>query len=120
MTFLIDPPLLVSFALLSFAIGERVKNRTELPVGKILSIFSLCVIIFTSTSLYLNLPIMDWFWVPFYPVVTSGRDLMINSGLFSFESVNTAGLIDALSALQIMLYPLWTYLGVRLWFRIKG
>ncbi len=115
MTFLIDPFLLVTFAVISYAIDRRVQSRTALPVGKILALFSLSVIIFTSTTLYLNMPFMDWFWTPFYPAITSGRDLMINSGIFAFESSNTAGLTDLLAALQIMIYPLWTYLGVRLY-----
>lgn len=120
MTFLIDPPLLVVFSLISCAIGVRVQSKTSLPVGGVLAIFSLCAIIFTSTSLYLNMWYMDWFWTPFYPTITSGRDLMINSGLFGFESSSTAGMIDALAAIQIVLYPLWTYLGLRLWPRIGG
>ncbi|MHA1135071.1 MAG: hypothetical protein ACTSSE_01135 [Candidatus Thorarchaeota archaeon] len=115
MTFLIDPALLVIFTVVSFWIGQRISNRTELPVDRILTIFSLCTIIFTSTSLYLNLWYMDWFWVPFSPIVTSGRDLMINSGIFSFESINTTGLVDLLAAIQIALYLLWTYCGYRLW-----
>jgi hypothetical protein len=114
MTFLIDPPLLVAFALLSCWIGRKVQNRTNAPVGQILAWFSLCVILFTSTSLYFNLEFMDWFWQPFYPIVTSGRDLMINTGLFSIESVDTAGLIDALAVFQIAIYPIWTHLGLRL------
>jgi hypothetical protein len=57
---------------------------------------------------------MDWFWLPFSPAITSGRDLMINSGIFNFESENTAGLIDALAFVQIALYPLWTYVGMNL------
>jgi len=65
------------------------------------------------------MPYMDWFWVPFQPAVTSGRDLMINSGIFSFESVNTVGLIDTLAVFQILLYPLWIYAGYRLYYRFK-
>jgi len=114
MTFLIDPALLIIFTLISCWIGHAVKDKTNLQIGKILSIFSLCVIIFTSTSLYLNLWYMDWFWQPFVPIVASGKDLMINSGLFNFESVNTVGLIDSLAAIQIIFYPLWTYTGLRI------
>jgi len=114
MTFLIDPGLLIIFSIISYWIEDRVKTRTTLPVGKILAVFSLCVIIFTSTSLYLNMWYMDWFWQPFSPLVTSGKDLMINSGIFSFESTNTQGLIDGLAALQICLYPLWTAIGIKM------
>ncbi len=62
---------------------------------------------------------MDWFWQPFAPTVSSGRDLMINSGIFSFEFENTNGLIDTLAALQIMIYPVWTYIGLKLWAYFK-
>ncbi|TXT55324.1 MAG: conserved membrane protein of unknown function [Candidatus Thorarchaeota archaeon] len=113
MTFLIDPPLLFSFGFISYFIGAKVSDKTNMPIGKILAVFSLFTIIFTSSSLYLNMSYMDWFWIPFQPAVTSGKDLMINSGLFSFESTDTAGLIDALAAIQIALYPLWIYLGVK-------
>lgn len=119
MTFLIDPGLLIIFAIISCWIGQVMQEKTSKPIGLILAIFSLCVIIFTSTSLYLNLWYMDWFWQPFAPSVSSGRDLMINSGIFSFESENTAGLIDALAALQIIIYPLWTYIGLKLWSHFK-
>jgi hypothetical protein len=62
---------------------------------------------------------MDWFWEPFAPLVTSGKDLMINSGIFHFETTNTAGLIDALAIIQIILYPLWTFIGLRVWSYFK-
>ncbi len=38
---------------------------------------------------------------------------MINSGIFTFESVDTAGLIDLLAFIQIALYPLWTFIGLK-------
>lgn len=119
MTFLIDPGLLIIFTIISCWIGKSVKERTSKPVGLILAMFSLCVIIFTSTSLYLNMWYMDWFWQPFSPAVSSGKDLMINSGLFNFESVNTTGLVDILAAVQIILYPLWTFIGLRIWSHFK-
>lgn len=115
MTFLIDPPLLIIFGYVSFVIGNALKHKTRLPISKALVIFSLCTIIFTSSSLYLNMGYVDFFWLPFVPVVSSGKDLMINSGIFSFESTNTAGLIDALAFLQIAIYPIWIYLGVKLY-----
>ena len=115
MTFLIDPALLIIFGYVSFVIGNALKGKTEFPISNALVIFSLCTIIFTSSSLYLNFGYMDFFWLPFVPVVSSGRDLMINSGIFSFESTNTAGLIDALAFLQIAIYPIWIYLGVKLY-----
>jgi hypothetical protein len=119
LTFLIDPPLLITFGFVSYIIGDSIRGRTKLPVSQILAVFSVCTIIFTSSTLYLNLWFMDWFWQPFSPLVSSGRDLMINSGIFSFESENTAGLIDTLAFIQIALYPLWIYIGVRLhhWYK---
>lgn len=115
MTFLIDPALLIIFGYVSFVIGNALKGKTKFPVSNALVLFSLCTIIFTSSSLYLNLGYVDFFWLPFVPAVSSGRDLMINSGIFSFESINTAGLIDALAFLQIAIYPIWIYLGMKLY-----
>ena len=115
MTFLIDPPLLIIFGYVSFVIGNALKHKTQLPISKALVIFSFCTIIFTSSSLYLNMGYVDFFWLPFVPAVASGKDLMINSGIFSFESTNTAGLIDVLAFLQIAIYPIWIYLGVKLY-----
>jgi hypothetical protein len=37
---------------------------------------------------------------------------MINSGVFHFEYLNTAGLIDAVAVLLFALYPIWLYCGV--------
>ncbi len=119
LTFLIDPPLLIIFGAVSFLIGEKLQNRTTLPIGRILAVFSLSVILFTSTALYLNMPFMDWFWTPFQPAASSGRNLMINSAIFSFESVDTAGLTDALAFVQILLYPIWLYVGIRLFLRMR-
>ncbi len=115
MTFLINPPLLIIFGYVSFVIGNALKHKTQLPISKALVIFSLCTILFTSSSLYLNMGDVDFFWLPFVPAVASGKDLMINSGFFSFESTDTAGLIDALAFLQIAIYPIWIYLGVKLY-----
>ncbi len=115
MTFLIDPPLLIIFGYISFVIGNALKHKTQLPISKALVIFSFCTIIFTSSSLYLNMGYVDFFWLPFVPAVASGKDLMINSGIFSFESTETAGLTDALAFLQIAIYPIWIYLGVKLY-----
>ncbi|MGM0687047.1 MAG: hypothetical protein ACQET3_08775 [Promethearchaeati archaeon] len=116
MTFLIDPPLLVGLAMLSQYLGSKITSGNSRKIGQLLALFSLCTIMFTSSSLYLNMWYMDWFWCPFQPLVASGKDLMINSGIFSFESVNTAGLIDALAAFQIILYPVWIYLGYRIYY----
>ncbi len=115
MTFLIDPPLLIIFGYVSFVIGNALKHKTQFPISKALVIFILCTIIFTSSSLYINMGYVDFFWLPFVPAVSSGKDLMINSGFFSFESTDTAGLIDALAFLQIAIYPIWIYLGVKLY-----
>lgn len=119
MTFLIDPPLLIGLAMLSQHLGSKIVSGNSRKPGQILALFCLFTIIFTSSSLYLNVSYMDWFWTPFQPAVTSGRDLMINSGIFTFESVQTAGLIDALAALQIAVYPLWIYIGYRVYYRLK-
>lgn len=112
MTFLIDPPLLIIFGFLCYIIGEKLRERTRLPITLALAIFTMATIWFMSISLYLNMPHMDWFWQAF-PPATSGKELMINSNLFAFESVNTAGLVDAIAFLIIATYPIWLYIGLK-------
>ena len=119
MSFIIDPPLLIGLALISCYIGNKTKEKTSLPIDRILLIFMLCTIWFLSGSLYLNMEYMDWFWLPMYPAVTSGRDFMINSGIFSFEAVDTTGLIDIISFCLMAIYPLWVYLGAKLYSKIQ-
>jgi hypothetical protein len=118
LTFLIDPPLLMVFSLVSMTIGSWARIRTSRPVGSILVVLSLVVIMFTSSSLYFNCWWLDWFWQPFSPAVTSGRDLMVNSGLFAFDTSTPSIVSDALAVLQIALYPLWSYLGVLIYQRL--
>ncbi|TFG14648.1 hypothetical protein EU537_02985 [Candidatus Thorarchaeota archaeon] len=120
MTFLIDPFLLIGLTILSMRMGQKAKPQDPRRIGKLLSLFSLVVIIFTSTSLYNNGWWMDWFWIPLQPYATSGKDLMINSGIFAFESQNTQGLIDFLAYLQIALYPLWSFVGYSLYQRFMN
>ena len=117
MTFIMDPPLLLFLGFISLKIGDWVKDKTKLPVGKTLLLISITSIMFMSTSMYLNMWWMDWFWTPFQPIATSGKDMMINSAIFSFESTNTAGLIDALAAIQIAIYPVWLYVGTKVYER---
>lgn len=117
--FLIDPFLLIFFGFLSLLIGSYTKRYTSLPIDKVLVYFSLIVMTFAGITLYLNNPILDWMWMPFYPLATSGRDYMINSLLFNFESVNTTGLTDAISAILIAIYPIWITLGVLIFKRWK-
>jgi len=100
------------------AIGSWVSKRTDRKIGIPLAVFCLVVIIFTSSSLYFNGWWMDWFWQPLYPAATSGRDLMVNSGVFAFDTSTPSVLADALAVLQICLYPLWSYLGIRIYQRL--
>ena len=117
--FLIDPFLLIFFGFLSYLIGHYLKPYLKFNIGKPLVYFSLLIMIFASVSLYLNNPIMDWMWLPSYPLATSGRDFMINSFIFHFESTYTTGLIDGIAALLIAIYPIWITLGVWIFKRWK-
>ncbi len=115
MTFIMDPPLLLFLGYISLRIGDWAKTKTKLPIGNLLLVFFIVSMMFMSTSMYLDMWWMDWFWTPFQPYTTSGKDMMINSGLFSFESTNTVGLIDTLAAIQIAIYPVWLYIGTRIY-----
>ncbi len=112
--FLIDPFLLILFGFLSYYIGDRYGHRTRIPIAKFLAYFSFAVMSFAGVSLYLNNPVMDWMWRPFFPFATSGRDFMINSLIFPFPSdpALTVGLIDAVAAVLFAVYPLELYFGI--------
>lgn len=103
MSFLIDPPLLY----LNGAAYARVAPRQapRLAVGTV-ALFWL-----VSVALYL-----DRAWTrPLWRAcrARSGRDWMINSGVFSFDE-RRAGLgTHVLAALAFCTYPLWIALGLR-------
>jgi hypothetical protein len=65
----------------------------------------------TSISLYLNLEWTRWIWE--MCGAESGRDWMLNSGVFRFDHRHASRRTHAVSAAILATYPAWLALGVR-------
>lgn len=105
MSFLVDPPLLVaSGATIELAApDERTARRLEAVV--------LGVFVVTSVSLYGN---ARWVhWMARLCRAQSGRDWMLNSGVFTFDHENAGVPTHVVSAAIFSTYPLWIRLGRR-------
>ncbi len=106
MSFLIDPPLLVATgaALERLAPDEESKKLADKAV--------LVTFLGISTGLYLNLPGLGFVWKPFR--AKSGRDWMLNSGVFRCNYENPPLRTHLAAAAIFATYPLWLKLGHRL------
>ena len=113
-SFLIDGPWLVSIGWLLGKIVNRFvedadKNR---KLKLFLGVATIAMFYITSISLYFNLEWTRWIWE--MCGAESGRDWMINSGVFNFdhENVGTGG--HVLAALLFATYPVWLEAGFKL------
>jgi hypothetical protein len=113
-SFLIDGPWLVSIGwLLGKIVNKHVEDADKNQKTKwFLGMATIAIFYMTSVSLYFNLEWTRWIWD--MCGAKSGRDWMINSGVFNFdhENVGTAGHI--LAALLFATYPIWLKAGFRL------
>jgi len=113
-SFLIDGPWLVSIGwIIGKIMNKYVEDEEQNKRAKgILGFLTIAVFWITSISLYLNLSWTRWIWE--MCGAESGRDWMINSGVFNFdhENVGTAGHITA--ALLFLTYPVWLKAGFKL------
>jgi hypothetical protein len=119
-SFLIDPPWLVSIGYLYSRATERLVKDEERRkrVRKFLDLATLGAFYATSISLYFNLEWTRWIWE--MCKAESGRDWMINSGVFKFDHQNVSPRGHAISAAIFATYPLWLKLGYRLAERASG
>lgn len=111
MSFLLDPPLLVAAGILI----ER--SNSPKPIKAAMEVGTLATFIGTSVSLYLNDPKTKWLWE--ICGANSGRDWMLNSGVFHFdyeddENIKTHMISGAIFAT----YPIWLRLGRKVGRRI--
>ncbi|MBU4194339.1 MAG: hypothetical protein KKF66_05015 [Actinobacteria bacterium] len=113
-SFLIDGPWLVS---LGWMMGKLVNRFVDdedqnKKVKGLLGVTTLLMFWVTSISLYFNMGWVRWMWE--MCGAESGRDWMINSGVFNFdhENVDTKGHIIA--ALLFATYPIWLKVGFML------
>ena len=84
----------------------------------VLSFITILLFYVTSISLYFNLEWTRWIWE--MCKAESGRDWMINSGVFKFDHQNVSPRGHAISAAIFATYPLWLKLGYRLAERASG
>ncbi|HWY19144.1 MAG TPA: hypothetical protein VNY27_10605 [Solirubrobacteraceae bacterium] len=107
MSFLIDPPWL-------YATGRaygRLLPDERTPVARVVHTATAGAFLATSISLYL-----DRAWTrPIWKAcrARSGRDWMLNSGVFRFDPERASRRTHLISALLFMTYPWWLLLGER-------
>lgn len=108
-SFLIDPFLLfiIAFLVTFFTRSMQPEPRKKLRIA--LALLTAVVFWGTSVSLYFNLEWTRWIWEMCY--AASGRDWMINSGVFHFDYENPGIMTHVLSALCFVTYPIWYGLG---------
>jgi hypothetical protein len=108
MSFLIDPPWLYATGRLY---GAKAPERAQGTAATALGTATMAVFWGTSISLYL-----DRRWTaPIWKAcrARSGRDWMLNSGVFRFQYKKNGMATHALSASIFATYPLWLWLGHR-------
>jgi len=112
-SFLIDPPWLVSLGYLYGKVTDRIEDaEMRDKVRKFLDISTIGTFYITSISLYFNREWTRWIWE--MCKAESGRDWMINSGVFHFDHENVSKKGHAISAAMFATYPLALKLGYRL------
>lgn len=106
MSFLLDPPLLLAAG----AALERLTpdDKTKAVADKAV----LATFLGISTGLYMNLPGLGFVWKPFR--AKSGRDWMLNSGVFHCNYEHPPLRTHLVSAAIFATYPMWLKLGHRL------
>jgi hypothetical protein len=106
MSFLIDPPWLYATGV---AYGRLLPERT--PAARVLYTATAGAFLLTSVSLYLDRPWTRPIWRACR--ARSGRDWMLNSGVFRFEHRHAGARTHAVAALLFATYPSWLLLGER-------
>ena len=104
MSFLIDPPWLYANGRV---IAQAVPEERQHP----LALATIGVFVVTSISLYL-----DKGWTkPIWRLcrARSGRDWMLNSGVFKIDPERAGTPTHAVSAALFATYPFWLWLGLR-------
>lgn len=106
MSFLIDPPWLYATGRLY---GQAMPQRT--PAARAIQTATAGAFLATSISLYLDRPWTQPIWK--LCRAQSGRDWMLNSGVFRFEHRRAGWRTHVLAAHLFATYPLWLWLGER-------
>ena len=109
-SFLLDPPMLFGNGVL---IGRLFGDPDGDRRGLVRALEAVTIMVFwgTSVSLYLNKEWTRWIWE--MVGARSGRDWMLNSGVFSFDPTADGPATHAISAAILATYPWWLRTGVR-------
>jgi hypothetical protein len=110
-SFLLDPPMLFSTGWLGAKVFARLPQDRRDKALRSLFLTTMGVFWGTSISLYLNLEWTRWIWELCH--AESGRDWMINSGVFHFEHEEPSPKAHALAAAILATYPVWLKLGTK-------
>jgi len=111
-SFLLDPPMLVGSGFLAARITRRLSPARRRRARWVLGTGTMTVFWVTSVSLYLNREWTRWIWEMCR--AESGRDWMLNSGVFRFDHRDVSPATHAVSAGILATYPAWLALGMRL------
>lgn len=103
MSFLIDPPLLIAAG----AVIERAAPNER--AADVLESATVATFIGGSVGLYLNAEPTRWLWE--LCGAESGRDWMLNSGVFDLEHHDPPDRTHVAAAALFATYPLWPRLG---------
>jgi hypothetical protein len=113
-SFLIDGPWLASLGWMYAKATERFfdDEKKRKKARLFLDASTIGAFYITSISLYFNLEWTRWIWEMCGS--ESGRDWMINSGVFHFDHENVSPKGHALGAAIFATYPLWLKAGYKL------
>jgi len=103
MSFLIDPPLLLGAG--AGIEGYIADKKKALIIEETIA----AGFVFASVSLYLNARWTKPIWKACG--AESGRDWMINSGVFHFKTEELSNKAHVIAAVLFASYPLWIHLG---------
>lgn len=119
-SFLIDGPWLLSIGwVLGKIVNKMVDDEEKSKSAKMfLGLATIAIFWITSVSLYFNMEWTRWIWE--MCGAESGRDWMINSGVFNFDHESVDGKGHLLAALLFLTYPVWLQVGFKLADRNKG
>jgi hypothetical protein len=113
-SFLLDPSCWSAPGFLAARITRGLGPRRRQALW-VLGTGTMAVFWVTSVSLYLNREWTRWIWEMCR--AESGRDWMLNSGVFRFDHREPSPRTHAASAAILATYPAWLVLGVRLGWR---
>ena len=110
-SFLLDPPMLVGSGWLAARLTRRLPPGARRTARRVLGVGTVVSFVVTSASLYMNREWTRWIWEMCR--AESGRDWMLNSGVFHFEHRNPGPATHAASAAILATYPAWFVVGLR-------